>query len=69
MRDPKRIPVTMNDIMHVWERFPDLRLGQLISSAMHGCGVDLYYIEDDELVKRIQEEFKGSKFYGNQDNT
>jgi len=69
MRDPKRIPVVMDDIMHQWAKYPDLRLGQMISSAMNGCGVDLFYIEDDELVERIKKHFKGVEYYGSKDST
>ena len=70
MRDPKRIPITMSDIMHQWGKFPDLRLGQLISNAMNGCGCNLFYIEDDELVKRIQEHcVKGTYYNGTKTNT
>jgi hypothetical protein len=68
MRDPKRIPIAMDDIMHVWEKFHDLRLGQIISSAMSGSDVDLFYIEDDELVDRIQEKFKEMR-YGSKNNS
>lgn len=69
MRDPKRIPIAMDYIMHMWEKYPDLRLGQLISNAMHGSSVDLFYIEDDELVGRIQKQFKESKYYGSKNNS
>ncbi len=33
------------------DRFPDLRICQLISNAIPlGCGKDIYYIEDAELL-------------------
>lgn len=62
MRDPKRIYIVVNDIMHEWEKYPDLRLGQLISNAMNGSGVDLFYIEDEELVKAIKKYVKEIKW-------
>lgn len=62
MRDPKRIYIVMSDIMHEWEKYPDLRLGQLISNAMHGSGVDLFYIEDEELVEVIKKYVKEIKW-------
>ena len=68
MRDPKRIPIVMDNIMHEWIKNPDYRLGQMISNAMHGCSVDLFYIEDDELVKRIQEHCKKGKHYDGNNN-
>ena len=54
MRDPKRIYVVINNIMHEWEKFPDLRLGQLISNSVTTTNTDLFYLEDEELVKVIQ---------------
>ena len=59
MRDPKRIFICIDDIMHEWEKFPDMRLGQIISNAMHGCGIDLFYVEDTDLVERIAKSLKG----------
>lgn len=55
MKDPKRIYCVADDILHLWKRYPDFRLGQLISGAMNGCGSDLFYIEDEELVNQIKE--------------
>jgi hypothetical protein len=69
MRDLKRIPIIMDDIMHQWTRYPDYRLGQMISNSMNGCGADLFYIEDDDLVERIKNHCKGVTYYGNKDNT
>ncbi len=43
-------------------KYPDLRLGQLISNAMHGSGVDLFYIEDEELVEVIKKYVKEIKW-------
>ena len=49
-RDPDRIPVILNQIEMLWERYPDLRLGQLIMNALI---YDLYNTEDEELVDRL----------------
>lgn len=59
----------MDDIMHQWAQCPDYRLGQMISNAMNGCGTDLFYIEDDDLVERIKNHFKRGTYHGNKDNT
>lgn len=51
MRDPNRIDKVLIEIGKLWHKYPDLRLGQLISNAF----VDIYYIEDDLLVERLYE--------------
>ena len=50
MRDPDRIPIILNQIEMLWEKYPDLRLGQLIMNAV---AYDLYNTEDDHLVDRL----------------
>ena len=61
MRDPKRIYVTADELVHCWLKCPDLRLGQIVSNVMHGCETDLFYIEDDELMEKIKNYFKEFK--------
>jgi len=51
MRDPRRIQAVLNTLEHYWRRYPDLRLGQIVGNLAQG--VDPYYIEDDELLKRL----------------
>ena len=60
-RDPKRISPTLDRLKRVWQRHPELRLGQLISNTMNGK--DIYYIEDELLVKEI--ELYGAGYYFN----
>ena len=50
MRDPDRIPIILNQIEMLWEKYPDLRLGQLIMNALV---YDLYNTEDEDLVDRL----------------
>ena len=52
MRDPKRINKVLAAIGEVWEKNPDLRLGQLLSNVYRDPS--LYYIEDDKLVEEIK---------------
>lgn len=49
MRDPKRIDFTLQQIKKIWEKYPDMRLGQLICNVIR-CDV-LYQIEDDMLLE------------------
>jgi len=54
MRDPQRIEKILNYIRTIWEKNPDLRLGQLIGNLVGDCGPTLYYMEDNELVKALE---------------
>jgi hypothetical protein len=62
-----RIYSIASDLVYMWNKYPNLRLGQLISNAMNGCGADLFYIEDNELIKRIKDFVEGVKDVGNKD--
>ena len=52
MRDPKRIEKVLAEIREIWEKYPDLRLGQLIGNVLEGP--TLYYIEDNGLVEKLK---------------
>ena len=52
-RDPARIWGTTVSIEKVWNEFPDLRLGQMLVSAI---GKErLFNIEDEQLIKELKE--------------
>ena len=53
MRDPNRIPIVLNRLQAVWKKYPDLRLGQLITNVFRSDS--LYYLEDDRLIDIIEE--------------
>lgn len=56
MRDPARIEPTLDAIREIWIKHPDMRLGQLLWVSMSGrSGPDLFSIEDEPLVARLQE--------------
>lgn len=61
MRDPKRIPEVLNELKGIWSSFPDLRLGQLLLNAIPGP-VDLYYAEDEQLIKVIRKYYSEVKY-------
>jgi len=50
MRDPSRIDETLAVIEQLWRRFPDWRLGQLISNIAGGDN-RVFYIEDEPLTQ------------------
>ncbi len=60
MRDPARIDVVLAAIREVWLQHPDMRLGQIIASSTRKCILcpGIFYVEDDELLKKIQDTFK-----------
>lgn len=53
MRDPARIPFVLEAIGKAWEKYPDTRLGQLISNATP-VGQDVFFIEDDKLIEGLK---------------
>jgi uncharacterized protein YihD (DUF1040 family) len=62
MRDLKRIPEILDGIKKIWEEHPDLRLGQLISNMSDRSPWPLFYIEDDELIERMEEFYQGTRY-------
>jgi uncharacterized protein YihD (DUF1040 family) len=57
MRDPKRIDVVLEEIKKIWEKYPDLRLGQLLENASK----ILYYEEDQDLVEKLKQFYDDKK--------
>jgi len=55
MRDQSRIPILLKEIERIWLEDPDLRLCQLIGNCYESG--DLYYKEDDDLLKRLKETY------------
>lgn len=56
MHNPARIPVVLETLKETWEKYPDLRLGQLISilGIINNKGTpDIFYVEDEDLVNRL----------------
>ena len=62
MRDPNRIEHVLGTIRRIWEKNPDLRLGQMIDNLFGVGDIDkvLFYIEDKELEKRLWEMYESS---------
>ena len=53
MRNPKRIRPFLEELATLWEKYPDLRFGQLYQ--MITDGKDLFYLEDNVWLEKIQE--------------
>lgn len=56
-RNPDRIPRILEKLGKLWQKYPDMRLGQLLQNARGAEGTELFYLEDDVLEKRIDEGF------------
>jgi len=57
MRDPVRIDKVLEVIKKYWKRNHSMRLCQLLGNCF-GFN-DLYYVEDDELVKELENAYNG----------
>jgi len=60
MRDPKRIPGIVAKLQVAWEKVPDWRLGQLLSNLLGAGQQDVFFPEDQEWEKRL-DDFNGEK--------
>ena len=62
MRDLNRIKPFCEELATLWENYPDLRFGQIMSNLARYCQwekkKDMFYIEDDELMEIIREQWR-----------
>ena len=58
MRNPDRIDKVLKVIGENWKKVPDWRFMQLMCNLQRACGDDMFYIEDDEFMKLIEEYFR-----------
>ena len=63
MRDPDRISDVLDRLKEIWLKYPDLRLGQLIGNVLQDPV--LYYIEDKELVDRLDNYYTNTEYIDN----
>ena len=61
VRNPDRIPEVLDAVEERWRESPDLRLGQLLWSI---AGGDPFGMEDNELMRRLDEELEVEYFVG-----
>ena len=59
MRDPQRIDRLLEKIRFIWKNHQDLRLGELINNPGYPFFEDIYFMEDDELEKKLNEYYLG----------
>ena len=56
MRDPQRIDPLLTLLGDVWQRHPDMRLGQLLVNAIRPKAPvpEIFYAEDDRVLEGLQ---------------
>lgn len=58
MRNPNRIPYILSLIEKGWNKFPDMRFGQLIENLKrHMNREDIFYVEDETMANKIIDYF------------
>lgn len=56
MRDSARIDEFCSRFAWLWKTyFPDWRFGQLVSNLQTMMRCDLFYLEEDEVLKKMEE--------------
>ena len=53
MRDKERIYPFIALLTTLWEKYPDLRFGQLITIIKNNCKKDFFYMEEDDFYEVI----------------
>lgn len=66
-RDWKYMRTTLDRVLDIWVKFPDLRLGQLLSHAINvsytrsaAPNTDIFYIQDNvltEVLEKLADEY------------
>jgi uncharacterized protein YihD (DUF1040 family) len=53
LRNPKRIERILKKLGKLWEECSDLRLGQALENFARAKGIDLFYLEDEDLERGL----------------
>ncbi len=61
MRDQKRIKRILTKLEIYWNKYPDLRLGQLIVNQIPSERVHPFFFEDDDLERELDNAIKISE--------
>jgi uncharacterized protein YihD (DUF1040 family) len=62
MRDKNRIAPLLKRLQDLWEKFPDLRLGQMITSLASKSD-NIYFMEDEEIITSLEKKLSTVKVY------
>ena len=59
MRDMSRIDKFLDELEDIWKKHcPDWRFGQMISNVLNTFDIDPFFIEEEEMIKRIRNFFE-----------
>ena len=58
MRDPNRIDKFLERLGMYWKQVPDWRFGQLFCNMQRFDGSDLFYKEDEDLLRLFRKYFQ-----------
>lgn len=58
MRDPKRLDNFYYKLKELHKQIPDIRFGQLICNLQRSEGNDLFYYEEDKMIKALEKHIK-----------
>ena len=61
MRNTDRIPIILKRLENIWNKHPDLRIGQLFINLCYLLkqqGINMFSIEDDELLTELEKMYR-----------
>ena len=59
MRDVSRIDKFLDELEDIWKTHcPDWRFGQMMSNVLNTFDIDPFFIEEEEMIKRIRNFFE-----------
>lgn len=59
MRDVSRIDKFLDELEDIWKTHcPDWRFGQMISNVLNTFDIDPFFIEEEDMIKRIRNFFE-----------
>lgn len=58
MRDKNRIKPFLEKFQEFWEKYPDLRFGQIADIIANRVNIDIFYIEDNLFLEQIEKLLK-----------
>jgi len=63
MRNPNRISIILEKLNDLWQKYPDLRFGQLCI-IMYTSEDKIFFTEDEKLEERVDELIKDYVYKG-----
>lgn len=59
MRDVSRIDKFLDELEDIWKTHcPDWRFGQMISNVLNTFDIDPFFLEEEDMIKRIRNFFE-----------